>query len=163
MIDVDYDDKNLWGLVQALSMRDRVRIFRGAMRKSANDLKRLAGDILIRDLKNVRDRSALKKTIWTKVYTRTAGFRVTVAGNAHLYPSRMRNKSNEVRELPLGRWLEEGATDRKTRKGGYARGSLPAIKFLGRANEQLEPRISEMLEEHYFEYVTKEAKKYGCI
>lgn len=182
MIELDYDDRNLWGLVSALTMQERTKIFKGVMRRGANDVKRRAYQILIGKLGTVRDRAAMRKTIWTKVYTRTAGFRVAVAGNGHPYPSLPRTKASRAlikearkdkvngkakvqkaaRYVPLARWLETGTKPRATKKG-YARGSLPAINFLGQAIKELEPRISDQLEDHFLEYMQKEAKKYGCI
>lgn len=162
MIDVDFNADNLWGFTQAMSPRDRVRLMKGAMRDAANDIKHRAADIMMSRLKEVRNRAALKRTIWTKIYDRSSGFRVTVAGNSHGYPSRMVNKQGGVRDLPLGRWLEAGTGERSTSKG-YARGMLPAIGFLGQAVEELEESTSERLGDHFIERVKKEASKYGCI
>lgn len=162
MIDIDCDYSNLWGMTQAMGIRDRVRMMKSAMRASANDIKRRAGEILISELASVRDKAAMKKTIWTKVYDRTAGFRVSVAGNSHCYPSRMSTRTGRVRELTLGRWLEEGTAERRTNRG-YSRGMLPAIGFLGRADAEMQTTINDRIEDHFIEQQMKIAKKYGCI
>lgn len=162
MIDVEYDASNFWGMTQAMGIRDRVRMMKSAMRASAGDIKRRAGEILISELSSVRNPAAMKKTIWTKVYDRTAGFRVSVAGNNHCYPSRMSTRKGTVRELPLGRWLEDGTGMRSTGKG-YTRGTLPAIGFLGRADSELQSSVSSRIEDHFIEQQKKIAKKYGCI
>lgn len=162
MIDVDFNSDNLWGLYTALSMRDRARIFRSAMRRSANELKAEAFKNLVKAV-HVRDRAAMRKTIWTKIYTRTAGFRVSVAGNNHCYPSRMKNRKGNVRELPLARWLEDGTQESRRTGKGYLRGQLPAIGFLGEAAEQLRESTTSRLQSNLMTYIEKEARKYGCI
>jgi hypothetical protein len=162
MIDVNCNADNFWGMIQAMKPSERKRVMKSAMRRSATMLKDRAAEILLSRLSSVRNRSAMKKTIWTKVYDRTAGFRVSVAGNSHLYPSRMRTKTGGMRALPLGRWLEEGTKNRATSKG-YARGSLPALKFMRQAKEGKEPKISEDLENNFMMEMQRIAKKYGCI
>lgn len=161
MIDFEYDERNIWGLVSALSMRDRVRVFKNAMRRSANEIKKRAGDILLSRL-TVSKPSVMRKGVWTKVYDRTAGFRVAVAGNKHCYPSHTRT-IHGVRELPLARWYETGTEHRSTRYKGYARGALQPIGFLKQAVEELEPGINDRIEDNFFEYMMKEARKYGCV
>ena len=165
MIDVDFNADNLWGMLQAMRPAERVRLMKAAMRRSARDVKDRAFELLVSRLRHVSNRTALKKTIWTKVYDRTAGFRVTVAGNAHTYPSRMRNSSGEVRELPLARWLEDGAglTAGRTTAKGYARGKLPALRFMKQAKEEMGPVISGRLEDNFEELMIRLARKYGCI
>lgn len=149
-------------MLQAMGVKERVRVMKAAMRRSANELKARAGDILIGSLAHVANRTAMKRTIWTKVYDRSTMFRVTVAGNAHCYPSRMKNRQGNVRELPLGRWLEEGTDGRETSKG-YTRGALPRVGFLSAANEEMEATISRRLEENFIHEMEKIAKNYGCI
>lgn len=155
MLEVDFNADNLWGLARAMSNRRRVAAMKSAMRRSANSLKGRAGEILLSRLRSVRDREAMKKTIWTKVYDRIAGLRVTVAGNRHPYPARQR-------ELPLGRWLEEGTGNRQTGKR-YARGVLPAFGFLGQANAEMGGSMSDDLQQRFLDEITKTAKQYGCI
>lgn len=163
MIDAEIDSSQFWGLLQAMDGKARVRVMRATLRRAANDLKGRAFDVLTGKLRSLRNRTAMRKTIWTKVYDRTPGFRVTVAGNAHTYPSRMTAKGGATRELPLARWLEDGTGQRTTRTGGHARGSLPALKFLETANAGLKDRITDMLEEKFIGEMTRIAKNYGCI
>ncbi|MDE7402012.1 MAG: hypothetical protein K2M87_01220 [Muribaculaceae bacterium] len=162
MIDINVDHERLDALFRAMTPRERARGMRSVIRKCATQLKARAGEILVSKV-NTRDRSALKKTIWTKVYDRSIiGFRVTVAGNNHLYPSRMKNSRGDVRELPLGRWLESGTADRTTsRRGG--RGALPAIGFMKQANDEMEAGMTARIEENFTTVMTRIAKKYGCI
>ncbi len=155
MIDVDVDAANFWGLLQAMDQKARVRVMRSTLRRAANDLKGRAFDVLTGKLRSLRNRTAMRKTIWTKVYSRTVGFRVTVAGNARPYPARQR-------DLPLSRWLEDGTGTRQTKKG-YARGTLPPLKFLETANRSTEGRVTDMLEEKFIEEMTRIARNYGCI
>lgn len=162
MIDFDVNADNFWGLVQAMSYKERMKHMRRAFAAGAKRLQRRAGDLLIADLKGVRDSSAMRKTIWTKVYNRIGGFRVTVAGNNHPYPSRMKNRGGSVRKLPLARWMEEGTAGRAT-KGGHNRGGLRPYKFLARANSQLAANVGDNLEKDFMTALEKTAKKYGCI
>lgn len=155
MIDVDVDASKLWGLCSAMSYRDRMRSMKRAFAAGANRIKRRAGEILVSELGEVRDPKAMKKTVWTKVYSRVGGFRVTVAGNTHPYPAKQRR-------LPLGRWMEEGTDGRDTKSRG-PRGKLGAVKFLAKANDELKGSVSANLEKDFMEQLTKTARKYGCI
>lgn len=167
MIDYDYNDRNLWAFIHAMSLKERTKVLRSTFRRSANEIKRRAGEILLTKLRDVRDPKAMKRMIWTKVYTKTAGFRVTVAGDRYYYPSRMKNKQGGVRELPLARWIATGTPmpgkpERRTDRG-YYRGELPQIDFLGQARNELEARVMDEIEDRFLEQAMREAQKYGCI
>lgn len=161
MIDFDFDDRNLWGMVQAMSPKERVRLMKGAMRASARTIKRRAESLLLDRLDHVSNPTAMKRTIWTRVYNQVAGFRVTVAGSTHCYPAKQR-------ELPLGRWLEDGTGERFTRgtalrRKKSRRGRLGAVRFLADAGAELEGSISSDLCENFKKQMIRVAKKYGCI
>ncbi|MCM1369832.1 MAG: hypothetical protein NC204_05605 [Candidatus Amulumruptor caecigallinarius] len=159
MIDFECNADNFWGLVGAMAPRERMRHMKGAMRTTANSLKRRASELFISGLNHVRSTSELKKTIWIKVYDRISGFRVSVAGNKHPYMSAgFRNG----RKVPLARWMEEGTGERTTGSGAI-RGRLRPMKFLARANEEMEANISQTLSDNFLKGVARTAKKYGCI
>lgn len=155
------DTSRLDALIRQLSPRQLASLQRRGMLRAANDIKKRAVQILFRHLRHVRSRKDMRKSIWTYAYRGVPGFRVTVAGNRHLYPSRMRSGGG-VRELPLGRWLETGTykkDPRKTRKG-YTRGTLPAIEYLAQAEQELEPTTIARIEQYTVAQLERIAKKY---
>lgn len=149
----------LFGLIRQLDSKERAKLMRGTMRSCANKLKAQAFKNLA-DAVHIRDRRAMRKTIWTKVYKRVAGFRVTTAGNKHLYPSRMKNKQGATRDVPLARWLENGTFTRSTRKGGHNRGFLPAVGFLRKASDSMAPGMVSTIEGELIKKLQKKAKEY---
>lgn len=162
MIDFEFDDKNLWGMVQAMSPKERVRLMKGAMRASARTIKRRAESLLLDRLDHVSNPTAMKRTIWTRVYNQVAGFRVTVAGSTHCYPAKQR-------ELPLGRWLETGSKGERITRGTSLRpkrsrrGRLGAHRFLTDACEEMKASMSADLCENFKKQMIRVAKKYGCV
>ena len=157
--DLAVDTRKLYGLLQAMTPHERLRHAKRALSAAARALKKRAEENLLGSLKHVSNRTSMRSTIWTKIYQGGTGFRVTVAGNSHPYHARQR-------DLPLGRWLEDGTTQRDT-KGGKRKaqrtGALDSIGFLGRAVEELGPGIENNLEEFLLDELAKTAKKYGCI
>lgn len=161
MIDEDLriDTNRLYGLLQAMTPKERLRHGRRALAAAARSLKREAEGNLMRNLAHVRNPRSMRSTIWTKIYRGNSGFRVTVAGNSHPYAARQR-------DLPLGRWLETGTGSRNTQGGkrkGHRTGNLPELGFLGKAVEAYGPQIEGELESFLLAELTKTARKYGCI
>lgn len=157
MTDFVYDDSNLRQLIRELGPRLTARALKTSMVRQANTLKSHAARILFSKLKHVGNRGAMRKTIWTKVYKGVPGFRVTVAGNFHPYPTK-------PRAVPLGRWLETGTALRSSKRNGNGanRGSLPQFGFLAQAVEEQEGNISAELEKRFMDQIKKTAVKYGC-
>lgn len=166
-----YDTRRLDRLIAEMSPRRRASLMRSATRKSANDVKRRAGAILLSRLGHVSNRKAARNTICTIVARNQVRFSVTVASRRkNLYPSRMKGRGGATRMLPLGLWWESGAdghsqqgaaTDqRRTRKGAYARGVLPSVGMLSQAWQELSPGMVRRMEAHMVKQLEKIAKKY---
>lgn len=163
MTDFNYDDSNLRKLIDELGMKRTARALKTAMHRQANALKSHAARILFTKLNHVSNRAAMRKTIWTQVYRGVVGFRVTVAGNDHPYPTK-------PRAVPLGRWLEDGTSERTSVRTnqrtvlhyGANRGTLPRLGFLDQAVQEKEGSISAELEARFLDQIKKTAVKYGC-
>ena len=162
--DFRVDTTRLEKLIASLTPRRPAALLRSAMRRPARDIKKRAEAIMLSGVGHVRDRRALRKGIWTRVYKRTPGFQVTVAsrkpGDVNHYPSRMRSGAG-ARMLPVALWLEGGTADRVTRKGGYARGGLRAIGFLTQAKQETEASTVRRIEEETVKRLEKLAQRYG--
>lgn len=157
MSDFKYDDSNLRKLINELGMKRTARALRTSLARQANSLKSHAARILFTKLNHVSNRTAMRKTIWTKLYKGVVGFRVTVAGNSHPYPTK-------PRAVPLGRWLEDGTSGRTSKRNGAGvnRGDLRRYGFLAQAVEEKESSISSELETRFMDQIKKTAVKYGC-
>ena len=163
MSDFNVDTRRFDELMAKLTPRERAKLVRSALRKAAGRIKNRAAQILLQNLRHVAHRGALRAGIWTRVYKSTPGFQVTTAGRKHYYPSRMTHSLGGTREIPLALWLETGSFDqdpRRTRKGGYLRGSLPGIGFLEKAETEMSPGTISYIEEQLVTKIEKMAKKY---
>lgn len=171
MSDFNVDTRRLFALLGKLSQKERTRMLKNAMRRSSTDIKKHAQGILLQSLRHLSNRTSMKRGIWTKVYTSSPGFLVTVAGNKHCYTpldirkvtdsdGRKRTVKKKKRSVPLARWLETGTDARTTRKGGYTRGTLQSIGFLEETLDQKAPRTVAYLEDEIINQIKKTAKKY---
>lgn len=162
--DLEFEASKLYGFYDALSQKKQVSLLKSAIRRCAKKLKAAAEQELFTSVNSTRP-TALKKGIWVDVYSRTAGFRVSVAGKKGMTPYR-----GKERKVPLLIWLEDGTTsDRKTRqfkgnthihanRGGISKPRL----FLKKAEDRMRSSISDELETEFLTVVRREAKKYGC-
>lgn len=157
---ITVDMSRLYRLIREIGPKERRKLLRGSLKASANKLKKRAFEILKPKLKTIRNPRALKREIRTKVYKRITGFGVSVAGNKNLYPSRMKNRRGEVREVPLARWLEAGTYTRKTRDKGYGRGFINAYKFMQQAEREMAPGLIRTIETEVIKKLQKKAKEY---
>ena len=83
-VDFRVDTTRLEKLIASLTPRRRAALLRSAMRRPRRDIKKRAEAIMLSGVGHVRDRRALRKGIWTRVYKRTPGFQVTEIGRAHV-------------------------------------------------------------------------------
>lgn len=161
MKDYSFKADNLYGFFSELRPKERVSMLRSAIRRSAKKLKKEAENQLFLAVKSSKPET-LRKGVWVDVYTRTAGFRVSVAGKKGLTPRR------DGRMVPLMVWLEDGTTpERKTRSykgraGSLNRGGLSAKLFLAKAAQATEQGISADIQNEFLTVLANKAKKYGC-
>lgn len=163
MSDFNVDTRRFDELMAKLTPRERAKLVRSALRRAAGRIKNRAAQILLQNLREVRHRGAMRAGIWTRVYKTIPGFQVAMVNPPKYYPSRMTNSLGGTREIPLALWLETGSFDqdpRRTRKGGYLRGSLPGIGFLEKAETEMSPGTISYIEDQLVTKIEKMAKKY---
>lgn len=135
MADFYYDDTRLRKLFEALSPKERQKALKGAFRKAANDLRKLAvQNLRTSGLRSNRD---VEKGIRAVVWKRNLGFRVTI-GTKRKSRSKTENRAKALRSIvPL--WAEGGTEDRYSTRTRYSKlGNLrwrrhdPKGKYRGR-------------------------------
>lgn len=175
-----YDDTQLQKMFEALEPKARVRMFKGALRRSATAVRRVA-------VANLRARMqgsspALEKGIRALVFKRTLGFRVTVGTKRASKDGKKKAQGFHTNRRGLDKpvliWAEDGTQRRYTgvhrssakryqravanrSKKGY-RGKMPALRFMEDTKNQSLPTISARLQDEIVNGVVKTAKKYGC-
>lgn len=160
MSEIYYDDSNLQRLFRAMDPKQRMRVFKTAMRRQAAIVKAE----VIKELRmDVRSSRQLERGVRAGLVKRGAGFKVTVAPRKGC----TRSKSDG---RPVAFWMETGTADRATklrtswgrrkRKGHYT-GALKTYGFVQRTGRAVAPYVTESLRTEITESLVKLAKKYG--
>lgn len=161
-----YDDDNLVAMFGKLDEKARRQALRGGMRRVSNKVRKDAQSGMASSVKG--STPGLRRSIWSKVYSRVAGFKVSV------YPVRGTKKgyyrsSSPARDLPIARWLELGTKERRRgsikggRRHGGRTGRIMAYRFMERAERKVAGSVSKEMQDEVRGYVLKVAKKYGCM
>ncbi len=178
MAQSSYDDTQLQKLFDEMEPKRRAQALRGAFRKEANQVRKNALTTLRST--GIHTSSEMEKGIRASVYTRTAGFRVTIGtkvkqvksykdigGGLSVEEKRKRvlgwhiNRRNQA--LPILIWAESGDTQRQTRSGAY-RGSMMGSEahFFTRAFEQSKDSVTDDIHMATRTEIERVAKRYGC-
>lgn len=185
-----YDDRNLYMLFDSLSPKERLRALKGAFRREANNVRRVAVNNLRGSIRSDRD---LERGIRALVFKRKAGFRVTIGtksankktgkGEAGYHTNRQGLKK------PVLIWAEEGTVSRKVkhriwaksktgkeypswgrfkgagggfRMAGKGRGCMKRYGFMRKTLDQVKNTVTDSLHKEIHDYIHKVAKKHGC-
>lgn len=179
-----YNDKNLQDLFAALSPDQRKKALKGAMRKMANKVKKVAVANVKKSLHAENKDNPLGKGIRALTFKKVLGFRITVGTTKRkgkLYGYHVNRKK---KELPILMWAELGTKNRtvksltiwktskdskKTRKVRRewvrikaSRGAMPKMGFIGKTLNQVRPTVTSESHKLIAEKVREIAKKYGC-
>lgn len=165
---MDVDVQRLWGMLSELDPKQRAKALKSGLRAAARTVRRAAVKNLTKGSPALQGRtSEVAKGIRTVIYRTMVGFRVTVGTKRFHYQTSARdNKERAFRRLrvvPL--WAEGGTVQRATRGGifrrGASRGSMPAYRFMERAERETMPGVESTIRQSITDSIEKTAKKYG--
>lgn len=170
--DISYDCRNLQRLFEELTPKRRAQAIKGALRRAANTIRRVAVNNLRSSLNSNRD---LERGVRAMVWKRQAGFRVTVGPKA---ASRKTGKgergyhtNRRGLKKPVLMWAEDGTDSRRTKskpriftrsRKGHSTGRMKRYGFLARTKSETEANVTSMLHTEIINNVKRVAKKYGC-
>ena len=170
--DISYDCRNLQRLFEELTPKRRAQAIKGALRRAANTIRRVAVNNLRSSLNSNRD---LERGVRAMVWKRQAGFRVTVGPKA---ASRKTGKgergyhtNRRGLKKPVLMWAEGGTDSRRTKsktriftrsRKGHSTGRMKRYGFMARTKSETEANVTSMLHTEIINNVKRVAKKYGC-
>lgn len=170
-----YDDSGLQGLFEDLAPKQRVKALRGAFRREANRVRRVAIGNLHESIGGDKE---LDKGVRAIVFRRKAGFRVTIGtkrankkgkGERGYYISRKRRGKPYATGKPVLIWAEEGTAWRRTRgrgflkrRGGHSTGRMKRYGFMRRTLSEVRGSVTGTLHKEIIDQLKKAAKKNGC-
>lgn len=173
-----YDDSNLRKLFAAMTPEQRLKALKGAFRRDATHVRRVAVNNLRSSL---HGDAQLEKGIRAIVFKRKAGFRVTIGtkrankkgkGERGYYISRSRRGKPGATGKPVLIWAEEGTDSRRTKsktrvftrlRKGHSTGRMKRYGFMRKTLSEVQDGVTVSLQNEIIDNVQKTAKKYGCI
>lgn len=170
---MQYDDSNLQRLFAELEPRQRLKALKGAFRREAGRVRKVAVGNLRSSIRSDRD---LERGVRAVVFKRKAGFRVTIGTKkARMNGGKEYGFHTNRRGLkkPVLIWAEGGTKGRKSRRQsrypvggrwatGKNRGAMKSYGFMAKTKSDVRGTVTESLHNQVREHVTKTAKKYGC-
>lgn len=148
-----------------LSPGNRAKVFRGALRRTATKVRRMAvGYLLSSGLGHAKE---MQRGIRSGIRRKSLGFFVTVATGRN-GSGIHRNRFGKLKPILI--WAEDGTKLRKTRsksriftrkRKGHTTGSMPAYGFIDASRQSL-GGIESGLRTSLAESVVRVAKRYGC-
>lgn len=168
---LEYDDRNLQRLFAEMDAPHRLKALRGAFRKEAGRVRRIAVNNLRGSIRTDRD---LAKGIRAIVYKKTAGFRVTIGtrkANRNGLGEYGFHKNRQGLKKPVLIWAEEGTDLRRTKarskifvrkRKGHSTGRMRRYGFMAKTKSQVQDSVTNNLRKEIVKSVEKIAKKYGC-
>lgn len=135
MADFYYDDRRLQQLFEALSPKEREKALKGAFRRAALDLRKIA----VKNLRGsgLQSNRYVEKGIRAVVWKKHLGFRVTIGTKRRLRTKESDDatarKRRRMEIVPL--WAEGGTEDRyskRTKRTKFGRWVDPKGKYRGR-------------------------------
>lgn len=169
---MQYDDSNLQRLWQELTPDKRKKALKGAFRREANRVRRVAlGNLRA----SIRSDSDLERGVRAVVWKRAAGFRVTVgtkrANKKTGKGERGFHTNRKGLKKPVLVWAETGTERRYTktktrvftrlRKGHYT-GRMKRYGFMRKTRNQVEGTVTDSLRREIVDNIKRTARKYGC-
>lgn len=184
------DDEKLVKLFEALDPKRRRQALKGALRRTANLVRKKAQANL--KSSHINTSTGLPKGIRRLLYKQKLGFRVTVgtkkrgggqnsaAYGYHQGRSYRRAVERGVSaarltsyEKPVLLWAENGTKSRRTKasslwrgsrrkRRGHPTGSMPRYGFMERTRQEMSPEVDALLKNEINLNIQKIAKKYGC-
>lgn len=177
MAAIEYDDSNLQRLWEALDPKQRMKALKGAFRREANRVRKVAVSNL---RQSIRGDKELERGVRALVWKQKAGFRVTVGtkrankkgkGEAGYYISRKRRGKSGATGKPVLLWAELGTGKRYTKsktkifrrqRKGHFTGSMKPYKFMAKTANRTRGSVTGNLHKEIIDNIKRTAKRYGC-
>jgi hypothetical protein len=181
-MEAKYDDTQLQKLFADLEVKERVKALKGGFRREANQVRKTA----INNLRSsgINTDTDLEDGIRAVVFTRAAGFKVTIAPGKKggktfgLHETRQYLKRpTYYRKLPILVFAEGGTEMRRTKsnsgkhtkmwvkrkRAGHNTGRMRAYGFMKQTLRDVRDTVTANLHNEVILSVEKVAKKNGCI
>ena len=165
---IDFDDSNLQRLFAELDVKQRTKALKGAFRKEANNVKKVA----INNLRScIRSSKDMESGVRALVFKQKAGFRVTVGTKKSGTKEYGFHMNQQGLKKPILIWAEDGTQSRKTKshgsffgksRKGRNTGRMRRYGFMQRTLSETRDSVTGRLREEIILSVEKVAKKYGC-
>lgn len=180
MVDLEYDDRNLQQLFVELQPKRRLQAIKGAYRKEANRVKKVAiNNLRSSGLKSSKD---MEKGIRAIVFKKKAGFRVTVGtkkANKKGKGEYGYHTNRQGLKKPVLIWAELGTAERQTKSGGgilgglfsrrasrkrksHRTGRMKRYGFMAQTRASVSSEVTENIRKNIVESVHKVSQKYGA-
>lgn len=171
---IQYDDRNLQRLFTELTPKQRLRALKGAFRREANRVRRVAVNNLRSSIRSDRD---LERGVRALVWKRKAGFRVTVgtkqANKKTGKGERGYHVNRRGQKKPVLLWAESGTRLRRSKRAtrypvggswriGKNRGRMKRYGFMAKTRDQVRDSVTDSLHNEIINNIKRVAKKYGC-
>lgn len=172
-----YRDKNLRRLFAALSPANRKKAIKGACRRVANSVKKVA----INNLRStgLHNAEQLSEGVRAMAFKREAGFRVTVAAKKANMLGRGEkgmHKNRVGEKKPILIWAELGTKWRRTKADkkykvsiegrwrtiGKHRGFMKRYGFMAKTRNQVNGSVGHKIKEEIAAKIKQISRKYGC-
>lgn len=162
------DDEKLIKLFEALDPKRRRQALKGALRRTANLVRKKAQANL--KSSHINTSTGLPKGIRRLLYKQKLGFRVTV-GTGKKGVRGAFHTNRQGKEKPVLLWAEGGTGQRFTKtatrifrrkRSGHSTGSMPRYGFMEKTRQEMSPEVDALLKNEINLNIQKIAKKYGC-
>lgn len=176
MVELEYDDRNLQQLFVELQPKRRLQAIKGAYRKEANRVKKVA----INNLRSsgLRSSKDMEKGIRAIVFKKKAGFRVTVGtkkANKKGKGEYGYHTNRQGLKKPVLIWAELGTAERQTKASGglffrrvarkrksHRTGRMKRYGFMAQTKASVSSEVTENIRKNIVESVHKVSQKYGA-
>lgn len=140
------DTTNLDALFEALTPKQRMLAMRGAFRKAAKQVRRVALTNLRQSMRSSHDQKDFERGVRAIVWKKKAGFRVTIGwrkanrdgkGEYGMYTSAQQSNAKKPRRMPILAWAEMGTAPRHLKGSGMTRVNVGDRHYTGRIRVRL--------------------------
>lgn len=168
---VSFNDIELAQFFGQLNLRERLRMLRGVYRREARRVRAVAVSNLRATGLRVRgNRADWEKGIYTEVYTRAAGFKVSIFGQRNGRRGMHLNRAGLTK--PVLTFFEKGTAARHTKSAsrfgarqrrGHATGRVRRYAFMRKAGQQVAASVSNNIRTELRANMQRIAQRHGFI
>lgn len=153
-----YDDTRLQAMLNALEPRRRMQAFKGAFRRAANEVRKVALSRLRQS--GLKADKEIRSQIQRIIYKNKLGFRVTIG-----------HKRKAGGKKPILMWGEGGTEERWTKSKtrfwrrkltSHYTGAMRAYGFMEATKAEVTDSVTGLLRESIIKSIERVVKKYGA-